>query len=581
MKTNFNTTLLLLVCFLSGLSQACAQSKTQEVQDLMKLYGEYGKFQGSVLVAEGNEVIYKGGIGYANVEWEIPNASDTKHRLGSITKQFTAMLIMQLAEAGKLDLQKPITTYIPDYPKKTGDLITTHHLLTHTAGIPNYTSFPGFFADKSRNPYSPKEFLSEFQDMDLEFKPGETFAYSNSGYFLLGVIVENLTGMSYAEALDKMIFEPLGMEDTGYDVHGEIIKNRASGYEKQGHNLSNAPYLDMSIPYAAGSMYSTVEDLHKWDRALYTEKLVSQKYLDMSFTKYIESFGGHYGYGWSLEKYRVGTSKKEVDIIGHGGGINGFNTLITRVPSEDLLVVLFSNAGGAPLSDMTRAVLGIVEGEPYNLPEKSVAIEMESLIRTQGLDAAKQAFLGLADKEGYDLNENEMNGLGYRFLREEKLEEAAYIMKQNTEHFPKSFNVYDSYAEVLAAQGKKEEAVKNYRKSVEMNPGNQNGIDMLEKLGVDVSEFNKEVVVADEILQEYVGKYELMPGFVIDIQKEGSQLKAQATGQPAFDIFPKDDNVFYLKAITAQLTFNRDDAGKVKSVTLLQGGREMEGPRKE
>ena len=164
------------------------------------------------------------------MEWKIQNSADTKHRLGSITKQFTAMLIMQLMEEGKLKLDVPMTKYLPEYPKENGDKITIHHLLTHTSGLPNYTSFPSFFGDTSRDPYTPQEFVSYFADSTLNFEPGEKFAYSNSGYFLLGYIIETVTGNTYEDELRTRIFNPLAMDDSGYDNHPDILEKRASGY---------------------------------------------------------------------------------------------------------------------------------------------------------------------------------------------------------------------------------------------------------------------------------------------------------------------------------------------------------------
>ena len=276
------------------------QSKANKISELITEYNKLDQFNGSALVAENGKIIHKGGNGWANMEWEIRNESDTKHRLGSITKQFTSMLIMQLMEEGKVKLDVPISTYIPDYPKETADIVTLHHLMTHTSGIPNYTSFDGFFRDESRNPYKPEEFLSFFQDSTLSFEPGSEFSYSNSGYFLLGYIIEVVTGNSYEDELKTRIFEPLEMKATGFDHHGDILKKRATGYERDRMSYINAPYLDMSIPYSAGSLYSTVEDLYKWDQALYTEKLVSNATKDLMFTNHISARGGNYGYGWSI-----------------------------------------------------------------------------------------------------------------------------------------------------------------------------------------------------------------------------------------------------------------------------------------
>ena len=568
---------LLVIC-----NVAFSQSKAEKIDELIGKYAEYGKFNGSVLVADQGKVIYKKGFGMANMEWDIPNAPNTKHRLGSITKQFTAMLILQLAAEGKLDLQAPITKYVPDYPKETGDKITTHHLLTHTSGIPNYTSFPRFFQDESRNPYTPDEFVKKFADKSLEFTPGEQFNYSNSGYFLLGVIVEKLSGKTYEAMLHDNIFKPLGMHDSGYDNHADILKNRATGYQRQGNSYVNSNYLDMSIPYAAGSLYSTAEDLYKWDQALYTNKLLPQKYMDLYFKPQIPAFGkNHYAYGWGVGYSKIGKSKDSIYTIGHGGGINGFNTNISRATSDKSLVVLLSNAGGAPLNNMTRAIRGILHDKPYNMPKKSVANELLEVINNKGIAAGLERYKAIKGSDGYNLNEREMNTIGYQLLGAEKVAEAAEVFKLNVAAFPKSSNVYDSYGEALMKLGKNDLAIKNYKKSVALNPNNHSGIEALKKLGADVSELVKEVVVADEILETYVGKYELMPGFILTITREGNQLKTQATGQPVFDIFPKSENEFYLKVVEAQLQFNKNEAGKVDSVTLFQGGREITGKQIE
>jgi len=557
-----------------------AQTKVEQLEELLSTYETYGKFNGSVLVSDQGKVIYKKGFGMANMEWDIPNKPNTKHRLGSITKQFTAMLILQLVAEGKLDLQAPITTYLPDYPKSSGDIITSHHLLTHTSGIPNYTAFPKFMKDESRNPYTPEEFVKTFADKPLDFTPGEKFSYSNSGYFILGALVEKLSGKSYEQMLQYKIFTPLNMKDSGYDNHGDILKNRATGYEKQGGNYVNSSYLDMSIPYAAGSMYSTVEDLYKWDQALYTTSILPKKYMSMYFKPYIPAFGNsHYAYGWGVGYAKIGKSTDSIYAVGHGGGINGFNTNISRTTSNNSLVVLLNNTSGAPLNDMTKAIRGIIHGKEYDMPKKSVADAVLAVIDTKGIDAGISHYNSIKHSESYSLRETEMNAIGYQLMGSDKLEEANKIFQLIIEEFPTSSNAYDSFGESLMKLGKNNLAIKNYRKSVALNPNNQNGIDFLKKLGDDVSDLVKEVKVSNAVLDTYIGKYELQPGFIITITREGNKLKAQATGQPVFDLFPKSENEFYLKVVDAQLVFNKNDTGDIDSATLFQGGREMIGKK--
>jgi CubicO group peptidase (beta-lactamase class C family) len=481
-KNIFLTLLIGVFLQLAAMPVAFSQTKVDQIDRLMSLYTEYGQFNGTVLVAEKGEVIFKKGYGMANMEWDIPNQPNTKHRLGSITKQFTAMLILQLAEQGKLDLQANVNTYLPDYPEKTGGEITVHHLLTHSSGIPNYTSFQGFFQDKSRNPYSPEEFVGEFADLDLDFKPGEKFSYSNSGYFLLGVIIEKVSGKTYEELLQENIFTPLKMTGTGYDHHGTILKNRATGYEKNGNEYKNSAYLDMSIPYAAGSLYSTVEDLYLWDQALYTEKLLSKKYMDMMFAPHIPAFGGHYGYGWSVNNVPLEGLDEPLLMVSHGGGINGFNTNISRVLTDKHLIVLFNNTGGADLNEMTFSIGKILYDRPHDWPKKSLAYSYYAIVLEQGLPSGLKHFSGFKNSDKYDLSENEMNTVGYQLLQSEMVKEAIETFKLNVEAFPESGNVYDSLGEAYLENGNKEMAIKFYRKSVEIDPSNTNGAEILKKL---------------------------------------------------------------------------------------------------
>jgi len=580
-KTLFKTLFLGIFTLIAFTNFSFGQDKAEQIEKLLQQYTDYGQFNGSVLVAEKGEVIYKNGFGMANFEWDIANQADTKHRLGSITKQFTAMLILQMVEEGKLDLEATVSKYIPDYSKINGDKITIHHLLTHTSGIPNYTAQSGFMKDLSRDPYKPMDFLSIFADSTLVFTPGSDFQYSNSGYFLLGAIMEQVSGKSYEELLHENIFSPLKMTDSGYDNHNDIIKRRSTGYEKSGKLVENSRYIDMTIPYAAGSMYSTSEDLYLWDQALYTEKILSQKYLDLMFKEHVPAFGQNYAYGWLVGEMPVGTSEKTVSSVGHGGGINGFNTLITRIVEDKSLVVLLSNTGAAPLNEITLAINGILYNEPYKGAKQSLAFVLIDLFRKESIEDAKSFFTENKDTEKYSLDENEMNSSGYEFLQAGDLKIAEEIFKMNMDAFPESFNVYDSYAEALMMQDKKELAIKYYKKSIEMNPTNQNGIDMLKKLGVNTETLIKDIDVPDDVLKSYTGDYELMPGFILSITKEGKQLKAQATGQQAFEIYPKSINVFYVKVITAQITFNENENGSIESLTLFQNGQEIPGKRIE
>lgn len=457
-----------------------AQDKASKIDELMALYQNYDQFNGSVLVTEKGKVIYKKGFGSANMEWNIPNQPDTKFRLGSITKQFTAMLVMQLVEQGKLRLNGKITDYLPEYPKKTGDRITIHHLLTHTSGIPNYTALPNFMSQMSREPYAPTDFLKKFFELDLEFDPGSKFNYSNSGYFLLGVIIEKVTGLPYEKVLQERILDPLNMKNTGYDHHSTITVNRAAGYQRSLKGYENAAYLDMSLPYAAGSLYSTVEDLYFWDQALYIDKLLSKKSRDQMFQPYLSG----YAYGWIIGKIPLEQSRDSVASISHGGGINGFNTLIVRLPDDRHLIVLLNNTGGAKLDEISRGVTNILYGKPYKPPRKSIAQMILKALEENNVEAAIKKYREMKASQGdlYDFGENELNTLGYQLLGMKRVKDAIEVFKLNIEAYPDAFNPYDSLAEAYMINGDKELAIKNYAKSLELNPKNTNAIEMLKRI---------------------------------------------------------------------------------------------------
>ncbi len=549
---------------------AFAQDHAAKVQEVLALAHKYEQFNGSALVAENGKVVYKGAFGMANMEWGIPNAPDTKFRLGSITKQFTATLILQLIEQGKIKLDGKLSDYLPDYRKDVGEKVTIHHLLTHTSGIPSYTGLPNFFADVSRNPYKVADFVKKYASGDLEFEPGSKFAYNNSGYFLLGAIIERITGKPYEQVLKENILDPAGMKNTGYDHHDTIIPKRASGYTKTSDGYANAAYLDMSIPYAAGSMYSTVEDLYLWDQTLYTDKLLSAHSKELMYKPFLEN----YAYGWVIVNTSFKQNDQAVQMIRHGGGINGFNTTIVRFPKEKNLIVILDNTS-QNVDREAETIIRILYNQPYDLPKMSIVPEIEKTIAEKGIEAGIAAYRDLKAKRAatYDFSEQELNQLGYRLMRSGKLKEAVEIFKLNVEAYPKAFNTYDSLAEAYLNMNQRELAIANYKKSLELDPNNTNAVAALKKLEQPA------VTVDPKVFDTYVGEYELAPNFVLRVFREGDKLMTQATGQEKFEIVAESETTFSPRAFRAQLTFVKDADGKVTSVRLNQGGREIIGKK--
>jgi CubicO group peptidase (beta-lactamase class C family) len=347
-----------------------------KIDAYMQAQAAHNGFSGTVLVArEGKPVIVKG-YGFANAEWQIPNTADTKFRVGSITKQFTSMVIMKLREQGKVKLEDSVCVFVAPCPE-TWKPVTIHHLLTHTSGIPSYTGLAEW-RKVNMQPKTVDEMIGFFRDLPLQWTPGEKYAYNNSGYFLLGAVIEKITGKKYEDALREMVLAPLGLKNTGYDWPATIIPKRASGYAGLGAAMVNAPALDMQQPYAAGSLYSTVEDLLAWDQALYTETLLPAAAKEKMWTPVLQN----YAYGWNIREASPQTFGYK--RILHGGGINGFSAMLIRVPDVRVTAIVLSNNSTNSSSTVANDLLAIYFGQPYSQPKPPITLSVAILDRYVG-----------------------------------------------------------------------------------------------------------------------------------------------------------------------------------------------------
>jgi CubicO group peptidase (beta-lactamase class C family) len=428
-----------------------ALSVAARAQDLLPKFEEYAQatvkaehFSGAILVARDGKILLSKGYGMADVENDVPNTPETRFRLGSLTKQFTAASILLLQERGKLSVQDSVCKYVAPCPE-AWQPVTIHHLLSHTAGVPNFTALPDY-QKTMREPTTVESLVARFRSLPLDFKPGEDWKYSNSGYVLLGSVVEKVSGKSYESFLRENIFEPLKMTSTGYDHPNEILKRRARGYATGPDGLVNANYLDMSIPFAAGGLYSTVGDLYLWDQALYGEKILKQSSLDAMFT----AVRNNYGYGYGVNKL---FNRR---LNAHSGGIEGFSTTINRFPDDRVTVIVLSNNEAARTGPIARDLSAIAFGEKYELPVERIVVKVD----------------------------------------------------------PK---IYDGY----------------------------------------------------------VGEYELGPGFVFTVTREGDHLMMQATGQGKAELFPTSETNFFPKVVRADITFVKDTVGHVTHLVLNQNGRQL------
>ena len=419
-------------------------AKAQKVDSIFTAFENKKLFCGSVLIVKKGTILLSKGYGKANYSYDIPNTPETKFKLASVSKQFTATAIMILAEQGKLSTDDKLSKYINDYPN--GDRITIHHLLTHTSGIVNFTSLPVYDSIMTK-PHTVEQLITYFKNKPLDFDPGSKYSYSNSGYVLLSYIVEKASGQPFADYMKQAIFDPLGMKNSGiFEGNTKVIKNLALGYSDSEVEMENVPHIDMSIPRGAGAMYSTIIDMYLWDQALYTNKLLKKETLQKMFT--VEK--GNYAYGWMHEKY------KGHDWIFHSGGIEGFVTNISRFPDDSLTVIILKNVDNQMLLPVNQIARNIMLGFPYEVP---------------------------AD-----------------------------------------------------------------RKIAQVDP---------------------------KVYDKLCGEYEMEPGFILTITKEGNRIYSQATDQSKLEIFPESEFFYFLKKVNAQLEFVKDKKGVVTSLVLHQGGQKM------
>lgn len=496
----------------------------------------------AVLIAKDGEIIYRKAFGYANLELDVKLKPEHIFRIGSITKQFTACAILKLEEEGKLSIQDDISKYIEDYPTH-GHTITIEHLLTHTSGIKSYTGLKKWDSEMHKKDFSPVEMVDFFKNEPMDFAPGEQFRYNNSAYFILGYIIELVSGKKYDEYLAQNFFEPLGMDNTMYGSTSKIIKNRADGYQKQKGEYVNANFLSMSQPYAAGSLLSTVDDLNVWYKAVWNDQVISKESRKKAHSSFKLNNGKAtgYGYGWFLGNIQ------ESPMIQHGGGIHGYLTASLYLPNDKVFVTVFSNCNSNPPGDIANKLAAIAINKPFEW--KEISMSQNDLKEYEGVyvsdDDTKRTLVEENDSLIYILpTGNRARLIPFskdKFFRKDML--GSYVFTRNSEGNITAMKTITT----------------NYQPT-EWNKTNE------------AIELKKELVLPDELLQKYVGKYELMPEFILTITREGKSIFVQATGQSKGEIFASEKHKFFSKEVNAQFTFLLDEKGIVTGLTLHQNG---------
>ncbi|WP_298904745.1 serine hydrolase [uncultured Psychroserpens sp.] len=549
MKTNqpILKALLVSLCFILTFSTT-AQNLSAEIDAYVNEQYNSETPGASILVAKDGKVIYKNGFGMANLEVDVKAAPKHVFEIGSITKQFTAVSILMLEEQGKLSVNDEITKYIPDYPTQ-GKTITIHHLLNHTSGIKSYTNMPSFMTE-ARTDMTPTELIDKFKNEPMEFDPGTAFNYNNSGYVLLGYIIEVISEQSYADFIQTNIFDKVGMTNSYYGSMTKLIPNRASGYSEADSGYQNANYLSLTLPYAAGSIMSTTEDLLKWQNAISANVLIKRSSLEKAINGSQLNSGEAipYGYGWI--KGNVNGSR----TVEHSGGIFGYSTNGIFLPEENVYVIGLSNCDCGNIGATVSNIAAMAIGKPFQKIEDAISLSEKQLSKWVGAyqyDGGIVRHITLKDNQLYSQREGSTN------LK-------IYPMTETNFIFDGGDTSYDFYTE-------------NGERMVKMTA---NGNAITGK-GIDKAPpaQREEITLAPEVLANYIGTYELQPTFHITVSVRDNKIYAVATGQSEVELFASEKDKFFLKVVPAEIHFKRNDKGNIESLTLHQGGQQVPGKK--
>jgi CubicO group peptidase (beta-lactamase class C family) len=463
-------------------ASATAQPAAAQIDTFMKRAAAFGQFNGAILVVDRGRRVYQGAFGHANKEWNVPNTTNTRFEIASMTKPMTAIVIMQLVQEGKVRLGANVSEYLPWYPAETGRRITVEQLLNHTSGLQQDIGFidDPIVAAINADMLSNDSLVKLIARRPLRFEPGTSYGYSSDAYAVLGAIIERVTGRPYWDALRERVLQRAGMTETGVATLRPIVARRAAGYAQNWDGFQNAEHIGVT---PAGGLYSTVGDLERFERALHSDTLVNAESKRVLFAP--RTVITAYGWKTSQDTLPGGVLRT---VFRTTGGLPGFGAVLLRVPSQQRAIIMLTNVQGVTwrLEDFAASISRILDGRPYSLPKSSiaeaVAADTKSRASTESIDRRFDQLR--ADTARFALSEREVNLLGYHAMNAWRdLPRAIHIFALNVRAFPKSANVYDSLGEAYLAQADTVRARINYSRSLELDPNNTNAADVLRRIG--------------------------------------------------------------------------------------------------
>lgn len=473
--------IILLVCCVW--SQASfAQTKKAKIAHIMQTYHNFNMFDGAVLVAENGKIIYKDAFGLANREWNIPNKTDTKFMIGSVSKPLTAALVLIQVQKGLIGLDNPIEDYLPEFKNKPAAKVTIRQLLGHKSGMPNYDIIKDFFPRISRQSFTREDYVKIYMDSTLVFKPDSGWFYSSWGYFTLGYIMEKVTGKSYSELMKADIFSKLQMNNSGSYHHTQIVPNRASGYDYSFGGFTSADFRDQSNTMGTGDIYSTVEDLFKFHLSISNHTLIKKELIDEMLSPGKLQYN-NYGFGWFNRIFNY-TDTDSLKVNFHLGRTDGFISFALRVPETNSFIVILCNSHPTDFFGITKNLLRVLYNKPTNL-KQPVQKKMEELIPKIGIEKAVAEYKKMKkDTAHYYIDWISMNFMAEQLQTLKRYEEARILSENNVVEFPDKDLVMITMANIYLSLNRKEDAVNYYKKTLQLNPEYEEAKIRLRELGI-------------------------------------------------------------------------------------------------
>lgn len=475
----------MLACQLAFSPPAFARKRQPDLRQLVDSYAKQRGFNGTVLVARGGKVLFHASYGQADAEWSVPNGPNERYRVGSLSKPLIATLVMQLIEQGRLKLDGTLGAYLPDvYGGTDAAPVTVAQLLSHTSGL---ADVPGRYDDawwqtEARRSYAPLEFTREWIKPKLLERPGTTWRYNNNGFYLLGVLIERVTGQKLADNLRQRLFDPAGMSESGLFSERDVLPKLALGYSRSPAGVLEHPLaINSSVSFSAAGIYTTADDLFRFDCALYGSRLLRPETRALM----LEAHSATYGFGWNVERWTL-PDGRSLPIASHTGSVPGYQSYYLRSePNQDCIIILDNFWQGALVVQMGQDLMEVLNGKPMKLAARSLDDLLTPIAYREGTQAMLATYQSLITRRHeYDLSEKAFNALGYKFLRAGRLDDAIAVFGWAVQLFPQSPNTNDSLGEAYRKAGKFPEAVRSYSAALALDPTSTNAKKALEELRV-------------------------------------------------------------------------------------------------